>query len=97
MINMLKVGGGGDEGVTAGRRRWGGGQGWGEGSDITHLHPRWRRRRRGRGGGGDTDRKRRRVSVMKSQCEKLPAEENSPEGGPSEPACHHLDPCGPRG
>lgn len=84
MINMLKVGGGGDEGVTAGRRRGGGRQGGGEGGDITNLKSR-----------GVTDRKRR-VSVMKSQCEKSPAED-SPEEGPSEPASHHLDPCGPRG
>lgn len=91
MINMLKVGGRGDEGVTAGRRRGGGRQGWGEGSDITNLDTRWRTE------GEVTDRKRRRVSVMKSPREQIPAEDHSPEGGPSEPASRHLDPCGPRG
>ena len=47
MIDMLKVGGGGDEGVTAGRGRGGGRQGWGEGSDITNLDTRWRMEKEG--------------------------------------------------
>lgn len=45
MINMLKIGGGGDEGVAAGRRRGGRRQGRGEGSDITNLNSRRKRRR----------------------------------------------------